>query len=126
MDQHIREVMERGGIADITTVGRRSGLPHRLEIYFHHFDGAFYLTGRPGRRRHWQANIEANPHFVLHLKRGITADVPVVGETEPDPEVRRAVMRRAMTESWGADPDEAESRLDDWVARSPFIRFRPR
>lgn len=117
--------MEHGGIADITTTGRKSGLPRRIEIYFHHFDGEFYLTGRPGRKRDWQANIEANPNFVLHLKRGVAADVPVLGVPEPDPEARRAIIRRALVESWGSDSERVEAELDTWVERSPFIRFWP-
>jgi deazaflavin-dependent oxidoreductase (nitroreductase family) len=125
MDTDIREEMDRGGIADITTTGRRSGLPRRIEIYFHQFDGEYFLTGRPGRKRDWVANIEANPDFVLHLKRGVTADVPVIGTPEPDPEERARVLRRALIESWDSPPDRVEARLPEWVQDAPFIRFRP-
>jgi deazaflavin-dependent oxidoreductase (nitroreductase family) len=125
MDPTVKEAMSRGGIADITTTGRRSGLPRRIEIYFHHFDGLYYLTGRPGRKRDWVANIEAHPEFVLHLKRGITADVPMVGEPEPDPEERARVIRRALIENWDSPPDGVDARLHEWVDRAPFIRFRP-
>lgn len=84
MDVATREAMGRGGIADITTTGRRTATQYRIEIYFHQFDGEYYLTGRPGRKRDWEASIESEPRFTLHLKRGITADVPVVGETDVD------------------------------------------
>lgn len=117
--------MDRGGIADITTIGRKTGLPRRIEIYFHQFDGEYYLTGRHGRRRDWEANIEANPEFTLHLKRGITADVPVLGEPEPDPETRARILRRALVENWDSDPVRVEASLHKWVQSSPFIRFRP-
>ncbi len=125
MDTAIREALDRGGIADITTIGRRTGLPRRIEIYFHTFDGDHYLTGRPGFKRDWVANIETNPKFTLHLKRGLTADVPVVGEPEPDREVRARILFRALTESWGSDPDKARRDLDRYVETAPFIRFRP-
>lgn len=125
MDEAIRAVLEKGGIADITTVGRRSGLPHRIEIYFHHFDGRFYLTGRPGPRRDWQANIEANPQFTLHLKRKVRADVPMRGYIEPDREERAKILFRALTESWGSNPERVKVALDHWVETSPFIRFEP-
>jgi deazaflavin-dependent oxidoreductase (nitroreductase family) len=125
MDQAIREAMGKGGIADITTIGRRSGLPRRIEIYFHCFDGEYFLTGRPGRKRDWERNIEAHPEFVLHLKRGVTADVEVVGEPEPDREVRARILRRALVESWGSPPDRVDARLHEWVDDAPFIRFRP-
>ncbi|MGA7097035.1 MAG: nitroreductase/quinone reductase family protein [Acidimicrobiia bacterium] len=125
MDAAIARALEGGGIADITTIGRRSGLPRRIEIYFHTFDGEHYLTGRPGFKRDWMANIAANPQFTLHLKRGLTADVPVIGEPEPDREVRARILFRALTESWGSDPDRTRSSLDRYVETAPFIRFRP-
>lgn len=125
MDTAIKEAMDRGGIADITTVGRKTGLPRRVEIYFHQFDGQYYLTGRPGFKRDWEANIKANPEFTLHLKRGVTVDVPVVGEVEADSDQKAAIIYRALTESWDSDPDKARARLDYYVETAPFIRFKP-
>lgn len=126
MRREVTEALDRGGIADITTIGRKSGLARRIEIYFHQFDGEYYLTGRPGARRDWEANIRANPDFTLHLKRGLVEDVPVVGKPEPDPEVRGKILLRALVENWGSDPDRAAGSLHRWVEQSPFIRFRPR
>lgn len=123
MDIAIREALDRGGIADITTTGRTTGLPRRIEIYFHQFDGDLYLTGRPGFKRDWEANIEANPEFTLHLKRGVSADVAVRGRPEPDREQRARILYRALTESWGSDPERVRGALDRWVETAPFIRF---
>jgi hypothetical protein len=100
-------------------------MPRRIEIYFHQFDGRFYLTGRPGFKRDWVANIEANPDFTLHLKRGISRDIPVRGQAEPDREERARILLRALVESWGSDPERARADLDRWVDTSPFIRFQP-
>ena len=125
MESAVKEAMDRGGIADITTIGRKTGEERRIEIYFHQFDGAYYLTGKPGRPRDWNANIIANPEFTLHLKKGVTADVGVVGEPEPDREERAQILRRALVESWGSKPEKAEAGLHKWVSTSPFIRFRP-
>ncbi|MGD2061232.1 MAG: nitroreductase/quinone reductase family protein [Acidimicrobiia bacterium] len=126
MNAEVRAAMERGGIADITTIGRRTGMPRRIEIFFHHFDGSYFLTGRPSeRKRDWQANIEANPEFTLHLKRGVAADVPVRGATEPDPGERGRVLRRALIESWDSPPEGVDKALHRWVESSPFIRFEP-
>ncbi len=125
MDMDIKKALDRGGIADITTIGRKSGQPRRIEIYFHQFDGEYYLTGRHGRKRDWEANIIANPGFTLHLKRGLIADVPVVGEPEPDPEERARILRRALIENWDSPPDRVEASLHKWVEGSPFIRFEP-
>lgn len=125
MDANTLNALNEGGIADITTIGRKSGRPRRIEIYFHQFEGDYYLTGRPGPRRDWQANIEANPEFTLHLKRGVTADIPVVGDPEPDRAKRRAILLRALVENWDSDPERAENAVDNWVDHSPFVRFSP-
>jgi deazaflavin-dependent oxidoreductase (nitroreductase family) len=125
MDSQIRDALQRGGIADITTTGRKTGLPRRIEIYFHHFDGDYYLTGRPGPKRDWEANIEAEPRFTLHLTKGPIADLAVVGETEPDRLERARIIRRALIESWGSPPDRVDARLDEWVEDAPLVRFRP-
>lgn len=125
MDTRVKDAMDRGGIADITTIGRRTGQPHRIEIYFHQFDGDYFLTGRPGRKRDWESNIEANPDFTLHLKRGVVADIPVVGRPEPDREVKKSILRRALVESWGSDPVRVDASLERWVEAAPFVRFRP-
>jgi len=126
MDSSVKEAMDRGGIADITTIGRKTGEPRRIEIYFHQFDGHYYLTGRPSsRKRDWEANIEAHPEFTLHLKRGITADVEVVGKSEPDAEERGRILRRALIESWDSPPDGVDASLHKWVAAAPFIEFEP-
>jgi hypothetical protein len=125
MDTKVKEALDRGGIADITTIGRQTGLPRRVEIFFHQFDGEYYLTGRPGFKRDWEANIKANPEFTLNLKRGITIDLPVIGESEADPEKRAAIIYRALTESWGGEPEKARADLDYYVETAPFVRFRP-
>ena len=78
MDPQVENALRNGGIAEITTVGRKSGQPRRIEIFFHHFDGEYFLSGRPGFKRDWLANLSANPEFTLHLKRSIEADVPAV------------------------------------------------
>ena len=39
--------LERGHTIDITTTGRRSGEPRRIEIVFHNVDGRIYISGVP-------------------------------------------------------------------------------
>lgn len=123
MDLAVREALDRGGVADITTIGRKTGLPRRIEIYFHQFDGELYLTGRPGHKRDWVANIVANPEFTLHLTHGVRADVSVRGRIEPNAEERGRILYRALTESWGSDPERVTGALDRWVESAPFIHF---
>jgi deazaflavin-dependent oxidoreductase (nitroreductase family) len=76
---------------DITTLGRRSGNPRRIEVWFHRVDGRWYLTGVPGPRG-WYANLRANPGFTVHLKNGVTADLPATARP-----VDEATRRRVIT-----------------------------
>ena len=125
MEQSVREALDRGGIADITTIGRKTGKERRIEMYFHHFDGDYYLTGQPRGPRDWNANILAHPQFKLHLKKVVTADLPVVGEPEHVSGERERIIRRAQIENWDYGSEKVESSIQRWVDDSPFIRFRP-
>ena len=122
MDSAIEQALGRGGIVDITTTGRKSGQPRRIEIYLHNIDGALYLTGRPGFPRDWIANLLADAHMTLHLKRGAVADLPADAEVITDPEEKGRIILRARVESWGADPAVARAELDHWVTTSPLAR----
>ena len=121
----IKAALDRGGIVDITTTGARSGLARRIEIYLHHFDGRYYITGKPGRRRDWLANLIANPHFTVHLKRGIQADVPAVAAEITDPADRERVIYQARRDSWKASEEDARKDIDFWVRTSPLVVLEP-
>jgi deazaflavin-dependent oxidoreductase (nitroreductase family) len=54
---------------DLTTIGRRSGRRHTVEIWWFHVDGRFIITGTPGRRD-WLANVRANPRVTVSAGNG--------------------------------------------------------
>ena len=93
MDESIGRALERGSLIDITTIGRRSGEPKRVELVFHNFDGHVYISGMPGPRD-WYANLKANPNFTFHLKRGVSADLPARARAITDAGERRAIMEK--------------------------------
>ncbi len=110
---------------DITTTGRRSGKPRRIEIWFYRFEGSIYLSGMPGSRtRDWLANLMAEPHFTFHLKRGVVADLPAVDTVVTDRHERRRVLTEFVTEfnDRHAADGEPQAVLEDWVERSPLAR----
>lgn len=123
MNTTIVEALNRGGIADITTVGAKTGRDRRIEIYFHHFDGRYYITGKPGVKRDWLANMHANPAFTLHLKRGVTADLSVEARQIANVDERAEVLYRILTESWDNQPAKAEHILPRWVDGAPLVEF---
>jgi deazaflavin-dependent oxidoreductase (nitroreductase family) len=52
----------------LTTVGRKSGLPREIEIWFVSFDGKYYVLAEHGEKADWVKNIRANPR--AHVRVG--------------------------------------------------------
>ncbi len=98
MDDTIRAALGAGQVIDITTTGRRSGQPRRIEIVFHNIGGRIYITGMPraARRRAWLANLEADPRFTFHLKGPVIADLPARARIITDEAERRAVLAEVV------------------------------
>jgi hypothetical protein len=111
---------------DITTTGRRSGTPRRIEICFYRFDGTTYLSGVPGTRpRDWLLNLTDNPHFVFHLKHDVVVDLPAVATVVNDPIERQRVMVdfvREFNRRNGPDSGWPTAVLEEWVERSPLVK----
>lgn len=114
MEARIRRALARDRTVDITTTGRKSGQPHRIEIWFHNLDGRIYLTGRPGKRD-WYANLVAHPGFTFHLKETVQASLPA--RAIP---VREKARRRAVLSQIASGLGQ-EDELEDWVADSPLV-----
>jgi deazaflavin-dependent oxidoreductase (nitroreductase family) len=111
---------------DITTTGRRSGQPRRIEICFYRFGDAVYLSGIPGpRTRDWLVNLAAEPHFTFHLKNGVVADLPAVAEVITDPAQRHRVLAEFVADfnqRNGPDSGWPTAVLAEWEDRSPLAR----
>jgi len=116
MDDAVRTALTRGGVIDITTTGRKSGEPRRIEIVYHVIDGRIIISGMPRRdsRRAWIANLEADPRLTFHLKGSVTADLPAHARIVVDPAERRAVLV-GVAKAWN------RTDLDAMVAYSPLI-----
>jgi deazaflavin-dependent oxidoreductase (nitroreductase family) len=119
MDDTIRRALQRRNIIDITTTGRRSGEPRRIEIVFHSFDGRTYISGLPNpRKRAWIANLEADPRLTFHFKGTIgtpVADLPATARVITDETERRAICARIIATAWH------QQDLETMVAQSPLI-----
>jgi deazaflavin-dependent oxidoreductase (nitroreductase family) len=65
LDEQTRRRLASIRTIDLTTIGRRSGRPSRIEIWWFHFEDRFIVTGTPGPR-HWMANISDDPTVIVH------------------------------------------------------------
>jgi hypothetical protein len=99
---------------EITTIGRRSGRPARIEIWWFHFEGRFIITGTPGRRD-WLANLRTDPRIVVHaLGQEHHATTAPVG----DPGFRCRFFTQSNHEvHWYS----TQAELSDLVASAPMI-----
>jgi deazaflavin-dependent oxidoreductase (nitroreductase family) len=103
-----RRVLRHGHTIDITTIGRRSGEPRRIEIVFHSFDGRLYISGMPSpRTRAWLHNLRANPRLTFHLKQPIQADLPATAREITDPAERHEVLTK-VARVWRRDVEQME------------------
>jgi deazaflavin-dependent oxidoreductase (nitroreductase family) len=115
LDEKVTAALARGGVIDITTIGRRTGRPRRLEIVFHNIGGRIYVSGMPfERRRSWLANLEAQPEFTFHLKGAVKADLPARARIIEDENERRKILAPIAT-FW------KRKDLDRMVRQSPLI-----
>jgi F420H(2)-dependent quinone reductase len=112
-DDRVRRALARGHRIDITTTGRKTGAPRRIELVFHNIDGRIYISGRPGWPRSWIANLRADPHMTFHLKSPVTADLPALGRVITDRAERERVLA-PIAAGWGYDPSVM-------VASSPLV-----
>ena len=116
LDDKVRDALSRPvTVVDISTTGRKSGQERRVEIVMHNIDGRLYISGQPSpRRRSWLANLDANPKFMLHVKRGARADLPATAREITDPAERRQVLEH-VARNWKRDD------VDVMVEYSPLI-----
>jgi deazaflavin-dependent oxidoreductase (nitroreductase family) len=115
MDDRIRRALSRGHTIDLTTTGRRTGLPRRVELVFHAIDGGVYISGMPGFPRDWLANIRANPSVTFHLKGAVQADLPATAREISEPAERRLIMEQ-VARNWG------RTDVDQMMTGSPLIQ----
>ncbi len=100
---------------DLTTIGRRSGLARRIEIWWFRVDGHFYVTGTGGRRD-WLANLRSDPNGIVHVA-GL--DLLIAADEVENITERRRVLSDPQL-SWYSTQEE----LEQLVENAPMIRLR--
>jgi deazaflavin-dependent oxidoreductase (nitroreductase family) len=120
LDEAVQRALENDRTVDITTTGRISGQPRRIEIWRYRYHGRTFLSGSPGTRD-WYANLLANPEFTFHLKGSAQADLPAVARPITDEGERREVIAGILD-----DLGRGSANLEAWVATSPLaeVTFR--
>ena len=101
---------------DITTIGRHSGEPRRIEIAIHNLDGRLFISGMPSpRTRSWIYNLMADPRMTIHVKDPAFArDLPATARVITDEAERREIMP-FIAANW------RRTDVDRMVEQSPLI-----
>jgi deazaflavin-dependent oxidoreductase (nitroreductase family) len=87
--------------AYLTTTGRISGSPHRIEIWFAREGDTIYMLAGDGDRSDWVRNLMVSPAVVLEIgdrKRTTTGRVIERG-TDADVAARRALLAKYQPSS---------------------------
>ncbi|MEO7398749.1 MAG: nitroreductase/quinone reductase family protein [Ilumatobacteraceae bacterium] len=106
-----------------TTTGRRSGDPHRIEIWFGVIDDIVYLISGNGPKAHWFQNAVAEPRVTLEFGEDV-----LIGTAAPliDPDQRREVGD-VMGAKYGWDGDSSIGLTRQaWCYEVPVLAIGPR
>jgi deazaflavin-dependent oxidoreductase (nitroreductase family) len=55
-------------VADLTTIGRKTGVPRTVELRFLYYHGSFYATSTKVAGKHWCQNMLKNPAVQISAK----------------------------------------------------------
>lgn len=121
----VREALRKDRTIDIITIGAKSGLPRKIEIWFTNVNGRIIICGTPDAKgekgqyspRDWLANLRAHPDFTFCLKESIQIELPAKAVEIVDPEDRRYLMSAPETK-WYRDQVES---VDELVNYSPIV-----
>ena len=103
----------------VTTIGRRTGRPHTIEIWFGERDGTLYLLSGGGDRSDWVRNMKVEPRVSLRIAGD---ERPGVARFVDDPDEDAAARRLLATkyQSW------REGRpLSRWASTALVVAIDP-
>ncbi len=120
LDRALDHVDDGPITVDITTTGRRSGEPRRIEIWIVKLGGRVFIGGTPGPRS-WLANLRADPQMLLHLRTSDsnTHDIAVTATEVTDAEVREEFWTSAATEWY-----RGQVPVERLISESPLVELR--
>lgn len=99
---------------DLTTIGRMSGEPRTIEIWWFHVEDRFVITGTPGPRD-WLANVRQNPAIVITAPKGEFHGTAVEID---DPNFKRTVFTHP-----GIGWYQTQAQLEALIETAPMIEI---
>lgn len=118
MDPRDLEPFKKEQLAYLTTIGRKSGRSHTIELWFALADGKIYLS-HEGATTDWMKNITSNSR--VSIKVGsihLEAEAVIL-----DGGIGIKVGQRSLYEKYYGRATEAT--IDDWFELSKIIELTP-
>ncbi len=76
-------------VAELTTIGRRTGIPRKVELRLVYLDGRFYASSSNIQKKHWCRNLAKNP--AVEVKAG-SESFPCQARQVDDEKLRARVL----------------------------------
>jgi deazaflavin-dependent oxidoreductase (nitroreductase family) len=101
----------------LTTTGRVSGKPHRIEIWFGVDGDSIFLLSGGGEESDWVKNLRANPKILVRIaKTQFTGVAQIVHDVDVDAMARRLLAAKYYSWSEGKE-------LNDWASTALPVKI---
>ncbi|GMQ99053.1 MAG: hypothetical protein BMS9Abin17_1599 [Acidimicrobiia bacterium] len=108
--------LEQHDFAYLTTSGRVTGQPHRVEIWFVIVDGFLWVNSGGGRRSDWVKNLIGDPRVVVEVGNDCWSGTGTLRDDLAEHPARKRLAARYQ--GWSEDQP-----LSQWATESLLIRF---
>jgi deazaflavin-dependent oxidoreductase (nitroreductase family) len=105
--------------AYLTTTGRRTGRPHRIEIWFGLDGRVLYLLSGGGDRSDWVRNLRADPSVVIEVG-GVERPARARIVDDPGEEARARRLLAAKYQGW-----REGAPLSTWARTALVVAIEP-
>jgi deazaflavin-dependent oxidoreductase (nitroreductase family) len=118
LDPRDLEPLKKEQFAYLTTIGRKSGRSHTVELWFALADGKIYLS-HEGAATDWMRNISSNSRVSVKVG-GVNVEAEAV---ILDGGIAMKAGQRSLYEKYYGRAPEAT--IDDWFELSKIIELTP-
>jgi deazaflavin-dependent oxidoreductase (nitroreductase family) len=114
----VLETLLKEKLAHLTTVGRKTGKPHRVELWFALGAGRIFLS-HEGDYTDWMRNITKNRRVRIQIGTlNVEADATILNEGAP-----KELGKTSLYEKYYGPAPKAT--VDDWFELSTIIELTP-
>jgi len=112
------ETLRKEKLANLTTVGRKTGKPHRVELWFATGGGKIFLS-HEGDYTDWMRNIRENGRVRIQIGRvDLEAEATILKEG-----LSKELGKTSLYEKYYGPAPKAT--VDDWFELSTIIELNP-